>query len=133
MTIFKLPLAVMIGIILFVVYTVATASEDPRYGDAIIRNSDGTIYRSAAAIAEFRTWHPCPSTLLYKGACPGWAINHSIPLACLGKDVAWNMLWMPVVLKAGQGLLPIDRWERKIYCKPRTLVAMPLSGRIIIQ
>lgn len=91
----------------------AHASEDPRYS-IVIRNADGTIHRSAATIAEFRSWHPCPSTGLYKGACPGWAINHIVPLACGGRDVAWNMAWLPNDIKACAGTHCVDRFERKI-------------------
>ena len=99
---------------------------ETRYcGPEIKRDVDGSISRSQAVLAAFKRIHPCPSTGLKRGACPGWAINHPWPLACGGCDSVPNLLWVPNVLKSGPGYYPIDRWERKVYCSPRVLVPMP--------
>jgi hypothetical protein len=42
----------------------------------------------------FLTAHPCPLTGLIKGRCPGYVIDHVIPLACGGADAVENMHWM---------------------------------------
>jgi hypothetical protein len=58
----------------------------------------GAAPRSAAVRAEFQRLQPCPSTGLARGACPGWQVDHAVPL-CLGGpavDVATNLRWMPV-------------------------------------
>jgi hypothetical protein len=54
--------------------------------------------RSPAVKAEFRRLHPCPSTGKTRGACPGWEVEHSVPL-CLGGpavDTYSNLRWMRV-------------------------------------
>jgi hypothetical protein len=43
-------------------------------------------YRSATVKHEFQLTHPCPSTGLTSGACPGYIKDHIIPLACGGPD-----------------------------------------------
>lgn len=50
--------------------------------------------RSEAAKREFRKIHPCPLTGKHTGACPGWEIDHPVPLCCKGKDKASNMRWL---------------------------------------
>ncbi len=50
--------------------------------------------RSEAAKRDFRRIHPCPITGKTTGACPGWEIDHVVPLCCRGKDAASNMRWL---------------------------------------
>jgi hypothetical protein len=88
---------------------------DPRYCGTPVRDASGTIVRSSKVLRDFQTVHPCPSTGLQKGACPGWQMNHVIPLACGGCDVIWNLDWMPIDVKACSGAHCRDRYERKIY------------------
>lgn len=97
------------------------------------RDADGSISRRADVLAAFKRHHPCPSTGKTSGPCPGWAINHTIPLACGGCDSVTNLSWVPNVLKSGPGYFPIDRWERKVHCSPKVLVPMPKSGRLEIR
>jgi hypothetical protein len=47
--------------------------------------------RSRAVAREFQREHPCPSTRLTTGACPGCWKDHIVPLACGGPDLASNM------------------------------------------
>jgi 5-methylcytosine-specific restriction endonuclease McrA len=49
------------------------------------------IHRSAAARRQFKQENPCPSTGESKGSCPGYVIDHVIPLACGGPDESSNM------------------------------------------
>jgi hypothetical protein len=100
---------------------------------SINRDATGGIIRRADVLYAFRKIHPCPATGLTTGACPNWQINHILPLACFGRDEVSNLQWMPAILKSSKGTLPIDRWERKIYCTPQTLVQMPASGTLSIQ
>lgn len=97
----------------------------PVYGDALSetrycgipgRDAHGALKRRADVIAAFRKAHPCPATGQTKGACPGWAIDHVIPLICGGCDAVTNMQWMPNAIKSAAGALPKDRWEQRVYC-----------------
>jgi hypothetical protein len=53
--------------------------------------------RSSSARAAFQRLHPCPSTHEPKGACPGYVVDHVIPLMCGGLDSPSNMQWQTVV------------------------------------
>lgn len=88
----------------------------------IARNADGTIKRRADVLAAFKRAHPCPSTGATSGACPGWAMDHVIPLACGGRDEVSNLQWLPKSIKSAAGTYPKDRWELKINCQPMEVV-----------
>lgn len=89
--------------------------KDIRYSGVVQRDDHGRTKRSAAVINAFRKQWPCPSTGKTTDACPGWAVDHVVPLACGGVDAVWNMAWMPMEGKSGPGELPKDRWERRVY------------------
>jgi hypothetical protein len=48
--------------------------------------------RSREVTREFQREHPCPSTGLPSGACPGYRKDHVVPLACGGPDAISNSL-----------------------------------------
>ncbi len=52
--------------------------------------------RSPAARAEFQRQNPCPATGKSRGPCPGWVVDHVVPLACGGADAPGNMQWQTV-------------------------------------
>lgn len=52
--------------------------------------------RSYAAKAEFKRQNPCPETGRPRGRCPGWEIDHVVPLKCGGDDLPVNMQWLTV-------------------------------------
>lgn len=100
------------------VYAQASAPMDPRYCvTAPVRASDGRIARSKAVLREFKALHPCPSTGSSTGTCPGWAIDHVVPLDCGGCDAVVNLQWLPNEIKSASGPSPKDRWERIVYCR----------------
>ena len=43
---------------------------------------------------EFQRLHPCPANGAREGDCPGYAIDHVVPLCLGGPDVAYNMRWL---------------------------------------
>ena len=88
--------------------------DEIRYCGPPKRDAKGTIIRRADVLAAFRKLHPCPSTGLTKGACPGWAMNHDRSLACGGCDAVWNLSWMPADIKSCAGPHCVDRYERYI-------------------
>jgi hypothetical protein len=85
--------------------------------EAVPRNSDGTIKRSAWVREKFRQQHPCPATGQVLGPCVGWAVDHVIPLVCGGCDSVNNMQWLPATIKACAGTECKDRWEQRVYCR----------------
>lgn len=114
-------LGLMPGLALVLAASAAAAAPppaDPRYcAVSPARTASGAILRSRAVLREFKAAHPCPSTGKATGACPGWAIDHVIPLACGGCDAVVNLQWLPDVIKSASGAQAKDRWERTIYCR----------------
>lgn len=89
--------------------------QETRYCGTPDRDANGAIKRSTAVLRAFQKIHPCPSTGKTTGACPGWALNHVIPLACGGCDSVANLDWMPNEIKSCAEPWCRDRYERKIY------------------
>lgn len=51
--------------------------------------------RSAAARGAFVKAHPCPATGK-AGRCPGYVVDHIVPLCAGGADASSNMQWQTV-------------------------------------
>jgi len=107
-------------LIIFVAYVQTSKAEidihkDIRYQETVNRDVNGKIIRKSSVIYAFKKIHPCPSTLLRTGSCPGWSIDHVIPLAVGGIDAVSNMQWLPNEIKTCAGSICKDRWERKVY------------------
>ncbi len=68
-------------------------------------------HRSAAQRAAFMRAHPCPANGHTKGKCPGYIVDHIIPLKCGGPDRPSNMQWQTTAEGRAK-----DKWER-IGCK----------------
>lgn len=99
------------------------APNDPRYCGEPARYADGTIKRSQAVLNRFVAVFPCPATLEATTSCPGWQINHIIPLASGGGcDAPLNLMWAPVQIKTCATWWCIDRWERTYHSFPRRKV-----------
>lgn len=49
--------------------------------------------RDPKARAAFQRLYHCPATGKPRGPCPGYVIDHVIPLACGGADDPLNMQW----------------------------------------
>ena len=65
-------------------------------------------HRSREVTREFQREHPCPSTGLTAGACPGYWRDHIVPLACGGPDTVSNLQWQTVAAARAK-----DHWERR--------------------
>jgi len=49
--------------------------------------------RDARQVRLFRQANPCPATGNQGGACPGWVVDHIVPLCLGGADTPANMPW----------------------------------------
>jgi len=49
--------------------------------------------RDSRQRAAFVKEHPCPSTGKTKGRCPGYVVDHIVPLCAGGRDHPSNMQW----------------------------------------
>jgi hypothetical protein len=67
---------------------------------------DAAAHRSQAVLRQFQLEHPCPSTGLTSGACPGWVKDHIVPLCHGGPDLPTNLQWQTV-----EDAKLKDRWE----------------------
>ena len=81
----------------------------------IERDVAGKIKRRTDVILAFRNLYPCPSTGHTRGACPGWNIDHPIPISRGGCDAVSNLQWLPVEIKRCGEPYCKDRWELKVY------------------
>ncbi len=100
------------------------AVNDLRYCGEPQRNGDGTIHRSVTQLRHFVSVFPCPATLVPSTSCPGWSIDHIIPLSTGGCDAPVNMIWLPDQLKSCAGKVCVDRWERQYHAVPRQKVSL---------
>jgi hypothetical protein len=57
------------------------------------RDSHGRIKRSESARSTFQRLNPCPATGKATGRCPGYVIDHIVPLKRGGPDAPWNLQW----------------------------------------
>ena len=58
--------------------------------------STARIPRDRAQVNHFKALQPCPATGRARGACPGWEVDHIIPLCAGGPDHFENMQWITV-------------------------------------
>jgi 5-methylcytosine-specific restriction endonuclease McrA len=69
----------------------------------------GTEERSASQRSAFVRANPCPSTGKTNGSCPGYHVDHVVPLACGGSDHPSNMQWLPAEANLKKGSLGCRR------------------------
>jgi hypothetical protein len=65
----------------------------PNYSWSCERTPSGRIRRSSSTRRAFQELHPCPSTGATAGRCPGYVIDHIVPLKRGGADAVENMQW----------------------------------------
>lgn len=58
--------------------------------------ADAKPHRSHTAKANFQRVKPCPATGAPRGACPGFVIDHVVPLCAGGADAPANMQWQTI-------------------------------------
>lgn len=67
------------------------------------------VKRSSTPRRAFIRANPCPATgdANPRHACPGWRVDHVVPLACGGPDSPANMQWLTTEAWAAK-----SKWER---------------------
>lgn len=78
-------------------------------GGSVQRDSHGKIKRSASAKSDFRRQNPCPTTGKTTGRCPGYEVDHRMPLACGGADDPGNMQWLSATDNRHKGAMGCAR------------------------
>jgi hypothetical protein len=68
--------------------------------------ADARMPRSHAARSAFTHAHPCPVTGRGSGRCPGYVVDHVVPLKRGGADAPFNMQW-----QSKEAAKLKDRWE----------------------
>jgi len=61
-----------------------------------LTDSRGRLRRCAFARASFVRDNPCPSTGDTRGPCPGYVVDHIVPLKRGGADDESNMQWQTI-------------------------------------
>ena len=64
--------------------------------DTCARDANGRIKRDPAQRRAFQHASPCPSTGKTAGACPGYVVDHVVPLKRGGPDNPSNMQWQTI-------------------------------------
>ena len=72
------------------------ASPAPHFCETCEGGASGHIRRSPAARRTFQASHPCPATESTTGACPGYVVDHILPLKRGDADDASNMQWQTI-------------------------------------
>lgn len=72
----------------------------------VARDSHGKIARSPQALQQFKKSNPCPGTGKTYGPCPGYVVDHVMPLKRGGEDAPSNMQW-----QTKEEAKRKDRWE----------------------
>ena len=61
---------------------------------ALLIAADADAKRSAQAKYQFQKANPCPVNQAHRGRCPGYDIDHIVPLCAGGPDSPENMQWL---------------------------------------
>ena len=87
-------------------HTAPTRSSHGKAAPGVARDAHGKIARSPQALLQFKNSHACPGTGKTYGSCPGYVVDHVVPLKRGGADAPNNMQW-----QTKQAAKQKDRWE----------------------
>lgn len=77
----------------------------------IQRDKNGKIARNEHIVKSFKLHNPCPATGKIQVTCPGYIVDHILPLCAYGDDIEDNLQWQTKVES-----LKKDKLENK-QCK----------------
>lgn len=86
--------------------THSTASPHSKAAPGVHRDSHGKIARDPKQLDAFKKQHPCPATGKTYGSCPGYVVDHVVPLKRGGADAPSNMQWQTEAAAKAK-----DKWE----------------------
>jgi hypothetical protein len=72
---------------------IATPCHARTKAEGVTRDTHGKVARSHTARSEFKHSYPCPANGKMSGSCPGYVIDHLMPLKRGGADSPSNMQW----------------------------------------
>jgi len=84
----------------------------PAFGQSRAGHHRGRWDGDPAQRAAFTRANPCPSTGKTSGDCPGYVVDHRVPLACGGADKPTNMLWRSTTEPAANAREALERCEK---------------------
>lgn len=84
----------------------ATTGSHSKAAPGVQRDSHGKIARDPRQLNAFKKQHPCPATGKTYGSCPGYTVDHVIPLKRGGADSPSNMQW-----QTNAAAKQKDKWE----------------------
>jgi hypothetical protein len=62
----------------------------------LLASSTNAAERSQAERRAFQRAEPCPANDQRRGPCPGYVVDHIVPLCAGGADRQENMQWQPL-------------------------------------
>ena len=84
----------------------SSAGSHSKTPSSVHRDSHGKIARDPKQLSAFKKQHPCPSTGKTYGSCPGYVVDHVVPLKRGGADSPGNMQWQTKAAAKQK-----DKWE----------------------
>lgn len=60
----------------------------------VATSANAAPHRSKAVLRAFVSQQACPSTGLHRLPCPGWQMDHIVPLCAGGPDGVENLQWL---------------------------------------
>jgi hypothetical protein len=79
----------------------------------LIQTAEAATTRSAKAKADFKRQQPCPATGKARGACPGYVVDHVVPLCAGGADAPTNMQWQTTQDAKAKDRLELQQCRRR--------------------
>lgn len=87
-------------------FTHSTTGSYNKVAPWVHRDSHGKIARDPRQLNAFKKQNPCPATDKTYGSCPGYTVDHVIPLKRDGADAPSNMQW-----QTNEAAKQKDKWE----------------------
>lgn len=78
--------------------------------------------RNRTHVRAFKRLHPCPATGKPVGSCPGYVVDHIVPLCAGGPDHLDNMQW-----QTHEAAKIKDRQERRLCSRRQADRRLPLT------